>query len=61
MENTEAQMERLSFFPYRKPATVEVIPDSRMVDLERSIQRQLDFNEARRAAGLEAAGNYLAQ
>lgn len=61
MENAEAQLKRMSFFQYRKPKSVELIPDSKMVTLERSIQKHLDYNEARRAAGIEAAGSYLAQ
>lgn len=61
MGNHTTQLKKLSFVQYRKPVSVKTIPDSQMVSLERSIQKHLDYNEAFRAAGIEAAGNYIAQ
>ena len=51
---------RLKFCEYRPPVSAEVISDSKMADLEKSIQKHLDYNESRRAAGRIAAENHIA-
>lgn len=51
---------RFKFCEYRPPVSAEVISDSKMAGLEKSIQKHLDYNESRRTAGRIAAENHIA-
>ncbi len=55
-----SELKKLQVCPYRPPVSVEVIPDEKMRPLEEAIQRHLDYNEARRAAGRVKAGEWIA-
>ena len=56
----EPKLQRLHFFEYRPPVSFEVIPDSKMYNLEKEIREHIEYNEACRARGRVAAGNHIA-
>ena len=53
------KLRKPQFVRYRKPVSVEVILDSELSGVENIIREHLDYNESRRAAGRNAAGNYI--
>ena len=53
-------IKRLDFFGYRSPASIELIPDSKMAKLQRNIEEHLDYNESCRARGIKKAGEHRA-
>lgn len=58
--NETSKPKRLSFGEYRPPKAVYIIPDSQTYDLEKTIQKHLDYNESCRARGRVAAGKHRA-
>ena len=61
-EQTEKRpaIQRLNVCDYRPPVSFEVIPDSKMYDLEQAIQRDLNYLEGCRARGRVKAGEHIA-
>ena len=56
----ETDKNRLDYFGYRSPVSIEKIPDSQMNNLETNIQNHLDYEENCRARGRVKAGQHIA-